>query len=182
MSSPVPAGDLPERQRRHRGGVGAQDAGAEAHGARVEEVSGERVTKLAAEFKLALDAELMKERVYAAFNLLYEPEHVRVLLTDSVDKDSTIGASGAVAVRVAHGLFLGGEVRYLRKYEGLALDRLAGDAWFAGPTLYAQLCESCWLSAAWSSQIAGRSAAEPLALNLDQFTRHQARLKVGFHF
>lgn len=155
----------------------------EPHWARVEEGSGERVTKYAAEFKLALDAELLRDKVYAGFNLLYEPEQVRAHATGELEREATIGVSGALAFRVAPGLFLGGELRYLRSYEGLGLDRYAGDAWFAGPTLYAQLCEHCFVAASWSRQIAGRSVAEPgQGLNLDQFTGHQAKLRLGVHF
>jgi hypothetical protein len=155
----------------------------EPHSARAEEVSGERVSKRALEFKLAADAELVPERVYAALNLLYEPERVRVHATDELEKESTLGVSGAIAGQIVQDVYLGGEVRYLRKYEGLTLDTHVGHAWFVGPTLFAKLSETWWLAAAWSVQVAGRAVDEPdLRLDLQNFTRHEAKLKVGAHF
>jgi hypothetical protein len=155
----------------------------EPHVARFEEVSGEPVLKYAAEFKLAADAELLRERIYAAFNLLYEPERVRIRGTDEVEKESTLGLSGALTAQVVKDVFLGGELRYFRKYEGLGLDTHVGHALFAGPTLYAKLSENWWLTAAWSVQVAGRSVDTPdLNLDLEHFTRHQAKLKLVGHF
>jgi hypothetical protein len=155
----------------------------EPHVARVEEVSGERVIKYAAEFKLAADAELLRDRIYAAFNLLYEPERVRVIGSDEVEKESTLGLSGALVAQVLKDVFLGGELRYLRKYEGLGLDTHVGHAWFVGPTLFAKLSESWWLAAAWSIQVAGQSVDTPdQRLDLEHFTRHQAKLKLGAYF
>ena len=37
------------------------------------------------------------------------------------------------------GFFLGGEARYLRRYEGIGLEEFAGQALFVGPTAYFQL-------------------------------------------
>lgn len=154
----------------------------EPHLARVEEVSGEIVHKQAVEFKLAADQELLKDRLWAAFNVLYEPERVQTA-TDEVEKESTLGFSGAVTAQVAKDFFLGGEVRYLRKYEGTALETFVGDALFVGPTLFAKLSKQTWVAAAWGVQVAGRSADTPdAALDLEHFTRHQAKLKFGVNF
>jgi hypothetical protein len=154
----------------------------EPHLSRVEEVSGEIVAKQAVEFKLAADQELFKDRLWAAFNALYEPERVQNQ-ADEIEKESTLGFSGALTAQVAKDFFLGGEARYLRKYEGAALDMFVGDALFVGPTMFAKLSKQTWLAAAWGVQVAGRSVDTPdLALDLEHFTHHQAKLKFGVNF
>ena len=55
-------------------------------------------------------------------------------------------------------------------------------ALFVGPTLYLQLSERSRLTAAWSFQVAGHSAAMPGSLDLVNFERHQARLIYGINF
>ena len=153
----------------------------EPHLAFVEEVTGQSVRKQAVEFKLVVDKELVKDSLFSAVNILYEPERVRA--SGITETESTFGMSGALAVKVATNVFVGGEVRYLRKYEGSLLNKFVGDAVFVGPTLFAKLSERGFLSAAWSVQVAGGSLDAPGArLNLDHFTRHQAKLKVGVEF
>ena len=80
------------------------------------------------------------------------------------------------------GFFVGGEARYLRKYEGIGLDEFAGQALFVGPTAYFRLSESSRLTLAWSVQAWGRSARSGPALDLVDFERHQARLVFGVNF
>jgi hypothetical protein len=153
----------------------------EPHIAFVEEVSGQSVRKQAVEFKLVADKELVKDRLFGALNVLFEPERVRA--SGITETESTFGVSGALAVRVATNVFIGGEVRYLHKYEGALLNEYAGNATFVGPTLFAKINEKGFLSAAWSVQVAGGSVDTPGArLDLDHFTRHQVKLKAGFEF
>ena len=97
-------------------------------------------------------------------------------------RESTAGVATALMVRLQSGVFLGAEARYLRRYDGLDLDVLAGHAVFLGPTLYVKLSERAWMATSWSVQIAGRSVAEPGPLDLRNFERHQARLLFGFNF
>jgi hypothetical protein len=84
--------------------------------------------------------------------------------------------------QVRPGIFVGAEARYLRRYEGLGLDRFAGHALFIGPTIYANLSEHSWVALAWSTQVAGRSVDDPGRLDLTNFERHQARVLFGFTF
>jgi len=84
--------------------------------------------------------------------------------------------------QIQPGLLIGGEARYLRKYEGFGLDVFAGHALFVGPTIFIKLSERSRLTAAWSFQVAGRSAAMPGSLDLVNFERHQARLIYGIDF
>jgi hypothetical protein len=78
--------------------------------------------------------------------------------------------------------FVGGEARYLRKYEGIGLQEFAGHALFVGPTAYFKLSESSRLTLAWSFQAWGRSTRSMPALDLIDFERHQARLVFGVNF
>ncbi len=80
------------------------------------------------------------------------------------------------------GFLVGGEARYLRKYEGIGLEDFAGEALFIGPTAYFQLSERSRLTLAWSVQAWGRSAQPASALDLVNFERHQARLIFGVNF
>jgi hypothetical protein len=151
--------------------------------ARINETNGERVSKFGVEFKLAADVELVKEQVYAAVNLLYEPERERDIATGEVEKESTLGLCSALSFQLAKGVFAGGEVRYLRKYEGLGLDHNVGHAVFVGPTFYAKLSEHFWIAAAWGIQVIGRSEENPyLRLDLDNFSpargEAQGRIRV----
>jgi hypothetical protein len=84
--------------------------------------------------------------------------------------------------RVRPGFFLGAESRYLRKYEGIALDTLAGQAFLVGPTAYIELSERSRLTAAWSFQAWGHAAGSAGNLDLIDFERHQARLTFGTNF
>ena len=77
------------------------------------------------------------------------------------------------------GVFVGAEVRNLRHYEGLGLDRFAGQALYVGPTLYMTLGAQFWLSAAWNVQAWGTTAADGGALDLTNFERHQVRFRLG---
>src|SRR5258708_35578968 len=74
-------------------------------------------------------------------------------------QESTAGVALGVMAQVRSGIFVGGEARYLRKYDGLGLDALAGQGFFIGPTIYVKLSEKAWITVAWSAQAAGRATA-----------------------
>ena len=101
----------------------------------------------------------------------------------SAERTSRLGVSGALSLQVNPNVFVGGEVRYMRSYSGLGLNRYEGKAVFAGPTFYAKLSDAVSISASFSSQIAGKSKATPgRSFDLDNFSRHQARLKLSYEF
>src|SRR5690606_11547135 len=83
-----------------------------------EHHSGEAARHYALEFKLAADTELVKDKLFGAFNLLYEPERVRAKGEDEWEKESLFGVSGALMAQVTPAVFIGGELQYFRKYEG----------------------------------------------------------------
>src|SRR5882672_1736383 len=70
-----------------------------------------------------------------------------------------LGAAWAIIAQVRPGLFVSGKARYLRKCDGLGLDMFARHALFVEPTVFLKLSERSRLTAAWSLQVSGRSAA-----------------------
>jgi hypothetical protein len=147
-----------------------------------DQASGAPADQSAGTFSLLVDKEIVPKRVFAAFNLLYEAEVTRVRGTDAIERESVLGARGAVAAQVQPGFYWGAELRYLRHYDGPALGSFTGDAVYAGPTLYAKLPRTWSLSAAWNVQIAGGRNGLPGSLDLADFERHQAKLRLGFTF
>jgi len=120
--------------------------------------------------------------VLAALNLTYQPEATRSRLSGAWSREAVLGPAAGLMVQVAPGILVGGEARYLRAYQSLALERFAGQALFFGPTLYARLSKRTWMIAAWSPQIAGRAANASGPLDLTNFERHQAKVQFGFEF
>jgi hypothetical protein len=157
--------------------------GAEPHWGRADEVTGDPASRYGVDFVVAADWEIVPDRIVAAFNLLYQPETMRSKLTGTWSQESTAGVALAVMAQVRSGIFVGGEARYLRKYEGPGLDALAGQGFFIGPTIYFKLSEKAWITAAWSAQAAGQATASSAgALDLVNFERHQARVLFGVNF
>ena len=85
-------------------------------------------------------------------------------------------------MRVMPNLFIGAEARSLRQYDGLGLNSFAGQALYIGPTFYATFGPAYFLSAAWNVQVWGAVAGNSGALELVNFERHQAKLRVGVVF
>jgi hypothetical protein len=152
------------------------------HADRIDETTAARVRSYGAEFTLALDRELLRDAVVAAINLIYQPEWTRFIDPRGFERESSVGVAIGAMTRVGPDLLLGGEARYLRRYEGVALNEFAGEALFVGPTAYLQLSKLSRLTAAWSTQAWGRSAGSRAGLDLVGFERHQARLVFGFNF
>src|SRR6266404_7187799 len=152
----------------------------ENHLNRIDEATAAVIRNYGTELRVAFDRDLVPNFAVAALNLIYQPEWTRFL--GATEQESTIGAAFGVMARVLPGLFVGGEARYLRKYEGIGLEEFTGQALFVGPTAYFQLSKRSRLTAAWSLQAWGRSARSSSALDLVDFERHQARLVFGFNF
>jgi hypothetical protein len=153
----------------------------ETHSDRIDERTAAPARRYTTELTLALDRELIPNRVVAAFNLFYEPEWTR-FGTGLAERESTVGGAVAMMTQIRPGFLIGGEVRYFRRYDGIGLDESAGQALFAGPTAYLQLSERSRLTVAWSIQAWGRAAGSAAALDLVNFERHQARLIFGVNF
>jgi hypothetical protein len=153
--------------------------------ARIDELEGRGQNALSAEAMLLFDMRVIPDRLWFASNLAVEPGAGWLRGTGAMERDSMLSWSNAFSVRVAETTFLGAEARYFRAYEGLALNRLLGDALFLGPTLHHRLSKSTSISFAYSGQVAGRDRTPGFAghaLDLTHFARHQLRLKVGMEF
>jgi hypothetical protein len=148
---------------------------------RIDETSGARVTNFEFETRLHADAELVPNRVFAGFNAMYEPETTRTG-AGVWEKESTLGLSGAIAFRPIPPLLVGAEIWYLRHYDGIAINGFTGDAVYLGPTLYLQLARKAFVTAAWNVQVAGGEAGRAGALDLADFSRHRAKLKLAVEF
>ncbi|MCW5703838.1 MAG: hypothetical protein KIT82_14805 [Bradyrhizobium sp.] len=149
---------------------------------RIDDVSGEAVRSYGGVLTLVADRELVAGHWYGAVNLLYDAGATHVHDTGLWQHDSKAGIAAAIAGRVHGELFLGAEVRYFRVYDGLGFDRYAGEALFAGPTMYVQLSPTWTMSGAWNWQIYGQTAAGGGSLNLTQFERQQVKFRVNYHF
>jgi hypothetical protein len=156
--------------------------GAEPHWGRADDVTGAPASQYGVDFVATADWEIMPDRLVAAFNLLYQPDTTRDKLTGIWSQEATAGAAFALMAQVRPGVFVGGEARYLRQYEGIGLDNLAGQGLFVGPTVYFKISPRAWMALAWSSQVAGHATGVPGALDLVNFERQQARLLFGINF
>jgi hypothetical protein len=156
--------------------------GAEPHWGRADDVTGQPGNQYGVDFVAAADWEIVPDRVVAAFNLLYRPEAMRSKLSGTWSDESTAGVAFGVMAQIRSGIFVGGEARYLRRYDGLGLDTFAGQGFFVGPTIYVKLSEKAWITAAWSEQVAGQAASFAGSLDLVNFERRQARLLFGVNF
>jgi hypothetical protein len=155
---------------------------ASPYGNGIDTATGGRVGQYGIDTAVIIDKELVKDRIYGAFNVLYEPKRTHFLATGEDLKDAIFGIAAALTSQVRPGLFLGGEVRHLRSYQGLTFDTFAGEAWYLGPTLYAVLSAQWNLTFAWNAQVSGHATGDPRALDLVNFDRHQVRLRLGYNF
>jgi hypothetical protein len=146
-----------------------------------DETSGAKVVNYGVEAKLEADAELIKNRLFLGFNLLYEPETTRADL-GMWSKESTLGLSSALAFQIIPNVVIGADLWYLRHYDGALFNSFTGDAVYLGPTFYWKIAPKVLISAAWQAQIAGREAGVTSALDLTDFSRQRARLLLEFEF
>jgi hypothetical protein len=148
---------------------------------RIDETSGDGVRNFEFETTINADLELMKNRLFAGFNLLYEPEVTQPVIGDT-QREATFGGSAALSLRIASNVVIGGEVWYLRHYDAANLTAFTGDAVMLGPSLYVQFTPKMFMTAAWNTQVWGREVGNMLPLNLAEFQRHRAKLKFAWEF
>jgi hypothetical protein len=146
-----------------------------------DETSGAKVVNYGLEMRLEADAELVKNRLFWGFNLLYEPETTRADL-GIWQRESTFGVSSALAFQIVPNIVIGADLWYLRHYDGAFFNSFTGDAVFLGPTFYWKITPKVLMSAAWEAQIAGREPGISEALDLTDFSRQRARLLLEFEF
>lgn len=146
-----------------------------------DETSGVKVVNYELEAKLEADAELIKNRLFLAFNLLYEPETTRGDM-GLWQHESTVGVSSALAFQIVPNVAIGADLWYLRHYDGFAFNNFTGDAVFVGPTLFWKISRKVLMSASWETQVAGHEIGVMPALDLTDFSRRRARLLLEFEF
>jgi hypothetical protein len=156
--------------------------GAEPHWNGIDDLTGGRVSQYGADFVAAADWEIVRDRIVAAVNLLYQPDATRFKLTGLWSREMTAGVAAALMVQLRPGILVGGEARYLRQYDGLGFDNLAGQGFFVGPTVYCKLSDQAWLTVGWSAQVAGHATEVTGSLDLVNFERQQARVLFGVSF
>ena len=155
---------------------------AEPEWARIDGTSGAPTTDLSSTFKLVADTELIPNRLFAAANLIYQPDVSKIDGDVNWDRTSSAAISAALAYRVTPKVTLGGELEYDRATDGLVLQTFAGHAVYAGPTLHVQFTSKIMLAAAFSTQLAGHAAGEHHALDLTDFERYRGNLKFEIEF
>jgi hypothetical protein len=156
--------------------------GFESHGNRIDETTASRAQNYGSELTLALERDLIPGLAVATLNLGYQPDWTHLAGVPTGEQDSTLAIALGIMAQVRPGFLLGGEARYFRKYDGIGLDELAGEAFFVGPTAYFQLSEHARLTATWSIQAWGRPAGAGATLDLVNFERQQARVIFGLNF
>ncbi|PSO17873.1 hypothetical protein C7G42_15795 [Bradyrhizobium sp. MOS003] len=149
---------------------------------RIDDGSGMHIEQYGGEFAALFDRELVKDRLFAAFNVWYATGVTREIATNLWRHDSEMQLQAAMSYAVRPELVLGLGVRYARAYDGAGLDRFVGDAVFAGPTFSYATSKEIGISGTWQMQVAGRAIGDHRSLNLDQFERHQALLRLNLHF
>jgi hypothetical protein len=153
---------------------------AEPEWARIDD-SGQPIADFSSAFGAVADTELVANRLYGAVNFIYTPD-IAKSPQESWERSSELALTSGLAYRVAPKLTTGGELEYYRDYDGLAFQSLQGQALYLGPTLHIQFTGQTMLAAAFSTEVAGQATGENHALDLTNFPRYRANLKVEFEF
>lgn len=140
--------------------------------------SGAAARQMGSGFLIAAEHEILPRRLFGAFNVFYEMNASRDRQTADWTHASSLGVFGALALAILPDFMVSTELRYLRAYDGLGLNRLTGEALFAGPGFSIQLRDKLQMSAAWNVQIAGYGNDVPGRLDLSNFSRHRFLLKL----
>ena len=154
----------------------------ESHRNRFDDITGVGAQSYGTELTLALERDVIPGFAVATLNLGYQPEWTHLAGLSTAEQESTLTLSMGFMAQLRPDLMFGGEARYLRKYQGIGLTELEGDAFFIGPTAYFKLSERARLTANWSFQAWGRSTGSSATLDLVNFERQQARLVFGLNF
>jgi hypothetical protein len=142
---------------------------------------GQRVADYSTTFRIVADTEIIPNRLYGAANLIYEPD-IAQSPGDDWERSSSLGATLGLAYRVWPKVTLGGEAEYYLAYDDLAFQSLQGQALYLGPTMQIQFTGKIMLAAAFSSEVSGHAEDETHSLDLTNFPRHRANIKLEFEF
>jgi hypothetical protein len=148
---------------------------------RIDSGGGTRQEGFEAETKLFVDAILVPGKLYGALNLNYAPGVSREPGRDW-ERSSSTNVSAALAYQFTDKIFGSVEARFLSSFEGAVLNRNVGNALFVGPNVLVKIGESASLNVAWTPQVAGRARGSDRSLDLDNYERHQLRVKFSTSF
>jgi hypothetical protein len=154
----------------------------EPHWGFADETSGVPIQHFGWEGDLLFDRALVPDRLFGALNVHFDTDRAETVAGAGAEQQPTLGLFVALAGQAMPGVWIGGEGRYFRGYEGAGLETFTGQALYLGPTLYARLGGKAWLSAAFDVQARGRAVSTPGALDLVNFERYQANFRLGFEF
>jgi hypothetical protein len=155
---------------------------AEPEWGRVDGTDGTASTSYASAFKIVADTELIANRLYAAINLIYEPEVAKPAATGMWERSSSAAVGLGLTYRLTPTWAMGVAAEYDRAYDGLLFQAFQGHALFAGPTLQINLSRKMLLAAAFMAQAAGHAVDDPRPLDLTNFERYRANLKFEVEF
>jgi|SRR5581483_3189716 len=150
---------------------------------RIDGGTGLRADAYSAEFKMFIDAVVVKDMLFWAANVTYAPQRSQDPMNRStwLDSSSTL-VSTALTYQISPNLFFGGEVRLLSAFDTLSPDHNIGNALYAGPTFLWKITEQVVFNTTYQPQVWGHSISTPGALDLDNFERAQFRAKLAVAF
>jgi hypothetical protein len=90
---------------------------------RVDDVSGEPVNSYSTDLLVIADRELIPDRLFAAFNLIYSPEATQSRVSGAWEHQSDLALTAAMASQIRPGIVIGVETRYLSSYSGMGFER-----------------------------------------------------------
>ncbi|MCA0318059.1 MAG: hypothetical protein LCH88_08320 [Proteobacteria bacterium] len=128
--------------------------------------------------RAAFDSELIYDRLFAAVNIGLDTQTRASADLPWTERSSGTFVAASVSARLAPGVFVGLEASYRRAYEGQALGRFQGDAFYLGPSIYLTSGRS-WLTLSVATQIRGHEVGGSSGLNLREFERHRVLLVFG---
>jgi hypothetical protein len=149
---------------------------------RVDETTALQVEGYGSEFALLADKEIVRDRLWAAVNLWYGLAASKEAVGKAWSRGSDLELHGAVSARVTPALVMGGELRYLRAYDGMGLNAFQGEALFLGPTFSWHVAEHVGLSGTVNVQVAGAAIGDARRLDLENYERVQGMLRFNMHF
>ncbi|MGL4635007.1 MAG: hypothetical protein ACRCWF_03420 [Beijerinckiaceae bacterium] len=144
-------------------------------------------------FKLLSDFVLIPDRLFGAVNVEYgQTWSSRETLglngcasvsTNAWCRGSALNLRAAVSAKINDAFYVGVEAQHLRAYSGTFLNRLNGSANYIGPTFFWQaIPDKLSVSGTFATQVSGHARGVRNDLDLNNFSRHIAKLKLGYSF
>jgi hypothetical protein len=143
--------------------------------------------------KMLADFAIIPDRLFGAINVEYgqtwsSRERLGLngcasLSTGAWCRGSALNLRAAVSAKVNDAFYVGLEAQHLRAYSGTFLNRLNGQSLFVGPTFFWQaIPDKLTVSGTFATQVAGQARGVRNDLDLNNFSRHIAKLKLGYSF